>query len=75
MLLGRGGGGGQLLKILKKSKSISGIFGWVLTFLDLKFKLMSVVFRLDYTMIFMNLSHGTMGLPPNSFYNYFAIIL
>ena len=32
-----GGGGGNSKKSLKKSKSISGIFGWVLTFLDLKF--------------------------------------
>ena len=31
------GGGGPLLKSLKKSKSISGILGWVLTFLDLQF--------------------------------------
>ena len=30
-------GGGATLKSLKKSKSISGIFGWVLTFLDLQF--------------------------------------
>ena len=29
---------------------------------------MSVVFRLDYTIIFMNLSHGTMGLPPKKFF-------
>ena len=35
-LLG-GGGGGQLKKSLKKSKSISGILGWVLTFFDPKF--------------------------------------
>ena len=32
-----GGGGGQLKKSLKKSKSISGILGWVLTFFDPKF--------------------------------------
>ena len=32
-------------------------------------------FQLDYKIIFMNLSHGTMGLPPNSFYNDFAMIL
>ena len=32
-----GGGGGQLKKSLKKSKSISGILGWVLTFFDSKF--------------------------------------
>ena len=30
-------GGGQLKKSLKKSKSISGILGWVLTFFDPKF--------------------------------------
>ena len=32
-----GGGGGQLKKSQKKSKSISGILGWVLTFFDPKF--------------------------------------
>ena len=31
------GGGGQLKKSQKKSKSISGILGWVLTFFDPKF--------------------------------------
>ena len=46
----------------KKSKSISGIFGWELTFLDLKCLLILEVFLLDNTIIFMNLSHGTMGL-------------
>ena len=30
-----GGGRGQFLNSVKKSKSISGIFGWVLTFLEL----------------------------------------
>ena len=60
---------------LKQSKSISGIFGWVLTSLDPKFQPISVVFQLDYTIIFMNLSHGTMGLRQNSFYNVFAMIL
>ena len=30
-------GGGQLKKSQKKSKSISGILGWVLTFFDPKF--------------------------------------
>ena len=34
---GGGGGGGQLKKSQKKSKSISGILGWVLTFFDPKF--------------------------------------
>ena len=32
-----GGGGGQLKKSQKKSKSISGILGWVLTFLTQNF--------------------------------------
>ena len=32
-----GWGGGQLKKSQKKSKSISGILGWVLTFFDPKF--------------------------------------
>ena len=40
-----------------------------------KIQLISVVFQLDYTIIFTNLSHGTMGLPQNSFYNDFAMIL
>ena len=34
-----------------------------------------MVFQLDYTIIFMNLSHGDIGSPPNSFYNDFAMIL
>ena len=37
LLGGQKGGGGQLKKSQKKSKSISGILGWVLTFFDPKF--------------------------------------
>ena len=32
-------------------------------------------FKLDYTIISMNLSHGAMGKPPNSCYNDFSMIL
>ena len=32
-----GGGGANSKKVKKKSKSISGILGWVLTFFDPKF--------------------------------------
>ena len=61
-----GGGGGATLKSLKKSKSISGILGWVLTFLDPKFFLISGVFHLNNTIISMKISHSTMHLPPSS---------
>ena len=32
-------------------------------------------FSAGLPIIFMKLSHGTMGLPPNSFYDDFAMIL
>ena len=34
-----------------------------------------MVFQLDYTIILINLSHGTISLPQNSFHNDFAMIL
>ena len=57
-------GGGNSKKSLKKSKSIPGIFGWVLTFLDPKFKLISVVFQLDYTIVFIVYESITIHMVP-----------
>ena len=55
-----GGGGGNL----KKSKSNSGILGWVLTFFDPNFKLPSEVFRFNWVTIVWKISYTTMCLPP-----------
>ena len=75
---GWGGGGGGGGATLKKSKNVQVDYGnfWVgIDFFRPTILTNFSGFQLDYTIIFMNLSNGTIALPPNSFYNDFALIL